>query len=159
MTRPTLNFAKLLNRVHQGHASLCRERSWNLGRIITRSIPAKITVFMSQPDSGRDLHISPLLHSTDCQSSDRTQLEAMSARPYNPLRSAIILAIAFLLPLLLSVYSDRLTDFYASLWSPSANSAAAIRYNDTTIQADSILAQQQTVRSPYSMSISVYQTD
>jgi hypothetical protein len=104
---------------------------------------------MAQPDFGCDVHVDPLLKPADCQSLDRTQLEVMSTSAYNPVRSAIILTIAFLLPLLLSVYSDRLTSVYASLWSPSANSAAAIRYHDnTTIQTESILAQQQTVRSP-----------
>ena len=72
----------------------------------------------------------------------------MSARPYNPVRSAVILTIAFLLPLLLTLYSDRLTNVYSSLWSQSANSAAAKSYNNATIQSDTILAQQQTVGSP-----------
>jgi hypothetical protein len=117
---------------------------------------AKDAVFMAQPDYNCDVYIDPLAHPTDCKSSDCTQLEAMSTSSYNPVRSAIILTIAFLLPLLLSFYSDRLSNVYASLWSPSVNSVAANRYNDNaTIQIDSILAQQQTVRSHSPMSISL----
>jgi hypothetical protein len=104
---------------------------------------------MAQQDSGCDVYINPLLHSTDCQSAVHTQVEVMSTSSYNPVRSAIILTLAFLLPLLLSFYSDRLTNVYTSLWSPSANSVAANQYNHTTTQTDSILAQQQTVRSPF----------
>jgi hypothetical protein len=106
--------------------------------------------------SGCDVHIDSLIHPTVCQSCDRTQLKVMSTSSYNPVRSAIILTIAFLLPLLLSVYSDRLTNVYSSFWSPGVNSAGVKRYNDnTTIQSDSSLARQQTVRSHSSTSTSL----
>lgn len=121
----------------------------NLAKQSTRSVAAKKVVFMAQQDSGCDVYINPLLHSTDCQSAVHTQVEVMSTSSYNPVRSAIILTLAFLLPLLLSFYSDRLTNVYTSLWSPSANSVTANQYNHTTTQTDSILAQRQTVRSPF----------
>ena len=121
----------------------------NLAKQSTRFVAAKKVVFMAQQDSGCDVYINPLLHSTHCQSAVHTQVEVMSTSSYNSVRSAIILTLAFLLPLLLSFYSDWLTNVYTSLWSPSANSVAANQYNHTTTQTDSILAQQQTVRSPF----------
>jgi hypothetical protein len=126
-----------------------------LAKQLTRSLVAKNAVSMAQPEYDCDVYVNPLPHPTDCQSAVHTQLQVMSNRPYNPVRSAIILTISFLLPLILSFYSDRLTSVYASLWSPSANSAAANRFNNTTIQSDSALAQQQSVRSPSRTSISL----
>ena len=154
--RTHLELRETLNLVHQGHAFPSRERSWDLGNAITRSMAAKNAVFMAQPDYDCDVYIDSLAHLTDCQSFDRTQLEAMATPSYNPVRSAIILTIAFLLPLLVSFYSDRLSNIYASLWSPNVNSAAANRHNGSTaIQIDSILVQQQTVRSHSPMSINL----
>jgi hypothetical protein len=124
-------------------------RLGTLAKQSTRSVAAKNAAFMAQPYPGCDGHINTLLHSTTgCQSAIRTHVEVMSTSSYSPVRSAIILTISFLLPLLLSLYSDRLTNVYTSLWSPGANFAATNWYNDTTTQSDSILAQQHTVRSP-----------
>jgi len=106
---------------------------------------AKNTFFMAQPDSSRHVYMNTVLDPADCQSAVPTQLEVMSTRPYNPVRSVVILITAFLLPLLLTLYSDRLNNVYASFWSPSVNSAAAKSYSNATIQSDSILAQQQNV--------------
>ena len=63
---------------------------------------------------------------------------------YSPVRSAVILTLSFLLPLLASLYYDRLSGALATARFPGTSSATPHVYNAVT-QNTSILAQQQSV--------------
>lgn len=69
-----------------------------------------------------------------------------TAATYNPVRSAIILTLGFLLPLLASLYYDRLSAAFATSPFFSTSSATPRVYNTETQNA-SILSQQQSVGS------------
>jgi hypothetical protein len=67
-----------------------------------------------------------------------------TAATYSPVRSAIILTLGFLLPLLASLYYDRLSAAFAT--SPlSGTSSSAPRVYNTDTQNASILAQHKSV--------------
>ncbi|KAM0721748.1 hypothetical protein Q7P37_002673 [Cladosporium fusiforme] len=51
---------------------------------------------------------------------------------YSPLRSAVILTLSFLLPLLLSMYSDRLSEITAVFW-PRKENVAESNFNGTSV--------------------------
>jgi hypothetical protein len=50
LTGSTRTHIELREHVHQGHAFLSRELSWDLGKAATRSMAAKNAVFMVQPN-------------------------------------------------------------------------------------------------------------
>lgn len=68
----------------------------------------------------------------------------MSTQRYSPVRSAIILTLSFLLPLLLSFYSNQLSEFHTSLWHPKQHLPWTSSRNATG-QISPLFAQQMTV--------------
>lgn len=67
-----------------------------------------------------------------------------TAATYSPVRSAIILTLGFLLPLLVTSYYNRVSAVFATSRF-SGTSAYTPRAFDTESQNSSILAQQQSV--------------
>lgn len=67
-----------------------------------------------------------------------------TAATYSPVRSAIILILSFLLPLLASFYYDRVSAVFATSRISGTSSAVPRVYN-TENQSSPILAQQQSV--------------
>lgn len=76
--------------------------------------------------------------------SFRKRLAAMSTQSYSPVRSAIILTLSFLLPLLLSFYSTQLSELYTSLWHQKQRMPWTSPRNATE-QISPLFAQQMTV--------------
>ena len=66
------------------------------------------------------------------------------AGTYSPVRSAIVLTLSFMLPLLASLYSDRLSAGFAA-FRLSGTGPVAPRLHDAAIQGTPILAQQKNV--------------
>jgi hypothetical protein len=64
---------------------------------------------------------------------------------YSPVRSAVILTLSFLLPLLASLYSDGIYSFLAASRPSSTSHAPLSNAHNYTIEESPILARQQSV--------------
>ena len=87
--------------------------------------------------------ISPYL-SLQFSESGRYVTAMATAATYSPVRSAIILTLGFLLPLLVTFYYHRVSAVFA-ISQFSGKSAYTPRAFNTESQNSSILAQQQSV--------------